>query len=100
MGGWEYRRTLGRSKYHSGQTFNLRPNGQRDSALSKRFAAMVFNNNLRGAVALVTEKGKGHVLKLTGSTRDAMRAKHPDAAPLHTDALLAGEMPPDVHPAI
>ena len=33
-----------------------------DATLAKRFASMVFNNNLKGAMSLVTEKGKGGVL--------------------------------------
>ena len=40
------------------------------------------------------------MLKLNESTREAMRAKHPDAAPLYADALLSGAIPPDVHPSI
>ena len=61
---------------------------------------MVCNNNLKGAMALVTDKAKGRVLQLDQETRTLMRLKHPDAAPLHADALLCGEMPPDVHPSV
>src|SRR3954469_12221928 len=32
-----------------------------DSTLAKRFAAMVFNTNFKGAMSLVTEKGKGGI---------------------------------------
>ena len=35
-----------------------------DSTLAKRFATMVFNNNFKGAMSLVTEKGKGGILAL------------------------------------
>src|SRR4051812_24832373 len=33
-----------------------------DTALSKRFATLVFNNNLKGAMSLLTERAKGGVL--------------------------------------
>ena len=71
-----------------------------DSSLSKRFATMVFNNNLKGAVSLVTDKAKGRVLKLTTETRLDLTAKHPPAAPLFAEALMTGTMPPDVHPSL
>ena len=40
-----------------------------DASLSKRFATMVFNNNFKGAMSLVMEKGKGGILKLHESTK-------------------------------
>ena len=33
-----------------------------DGSLAKRFATMVFNNNFKGAMSLVMEKGKGGIL--------------------------------------
>ena len=69
-----------------------------DTALAKRFATMVFNNNFKGAMSLVTEKGKGGVLALTESTKKEMSAKHPKPAPIHPEALITGDVPPTVHP--
>ena len=71
-----------------------------DSSLSKRFATMVFNNNLKGAVSLVTDKAKGHLLKLTEETRKELTSKHPPAAPLFAEALITGTPPVDVHPSL
>ena len=68
-----------------------------DSTLAKRFATMVFNNNFKGAMSLVCEKGKGGVLALNDTTKQEMQAKHPKPEPVQTEALLSGEMPQDVH---
>ena len=51
-----------------------------DSTLAKRFASMVFNNNLKGAMSLVCQKGKGGVLSLDDTTKTEMKAKHPKSA--------------------
>jgi hypothetical protein len=69
-----------------------------DSTLAKRFATMVFNDNFKGAMSLVTEKGKGGVLPLNAATKKEMSSKHPKPEPLHAEALLSGEMPPSLHP--
>ena len=69
-----------------------------DSTLAKRFATMVFNNNFKGAMSLVTEKGKGGILDLDEKTKKEMLSKHPKPEPLHPDALLTGEIPPSLHP--
>jgi hypothetical protein len=69
-----------------------------DSALAKRFATMVFNNNFKGAMSLVTEKGKGGILTLNEKTKKEMSSKHPKPEPIHPDALLTGEIPPSLHP--
>jgi hypothetical protein len=69
-----------------------------DSTLSKRFATMVFNNNFKGAMSLVTSKGKGGVLPLNETTKKEMASKHPSPVPFHTAALLSGQMPPSLHP--
>ena len=58
---------------------------------------MVFNNNFKGAMSLVLEKGKGGILKLNESTKQEMKAKHPKPEPILTGALLTGKMPPDIH---
>ena len=69
-----------------------------DSTLAKRFATMVFNNNYKGALSLVTEKGKGGVLSLSEETKKEMCSKHPKPEPMSPEALLSGVMPPNLHP--
>ena len=69
-----------------------------DASLAKRFATMVFNNNLRGAVSLITNKGKGRLLDLSDGTRSEMAAKHP--APYFDAAIILGPLPPNVHPSL
>ena len=69
-----------------------------DTTLAKRFATMVFNNNFKGAMSLVTEKGKGGVLPLNASTKKEMCSKHPKPESIRSEALLSGEMPPTLHP--
>ena len=69
-----------------------------DGSLAKRFATMVFNNNFKGAMSLVMDKGKGGILKLHESTKQEMKSKHPKPEPLHTEALITGDMPTDLHP--
>jgi hypothetical protein len=55
-----------------------------DTTLAKRFATMVFNNNFKGAMSLVTEKGKGGVLPLNATTKKEMSSKHPAHKPSGT----------------
>ena len=69
-----------------------------DTTLAKRFASMVFNNNLKGAMSLVTEKGKGGVLAIDESTKRDMKIKHPKAEQASADVLISGEMPESLHP--
>jgi hypothetical protein len=69
-----------------------------DTTLAKRFAAMVFNNNFKGAMSLVMEKGKGGVMAVNEKTKREMQSKHPRAEPMAQGALLTGEMPPTLHP--
>ena len=38
---------------------------------------MVFNNNFKGAMSLVTEKGKGGIMPLNEATKREMALKHP-----------------------
>ena len=59
---------------------------------------MVFNNNFKGAMSLVTEKGKGGILALTETTKKEMSSKHPKAEPVNPEALLRGDIPPSLHP--
>ena len=68
-----------------------------DTALAKRFASMVFNNNLKGAMALVAEKSKGGIMAVNEKTKREMAAKHPKAEPATTQALLTGDIPPSLH---
>src|SRR6185437_6870224 len=49
-------------------------------------------------MSLVAEKGKGGVLSLNESTRKEMASKHPKPEPINPEALLSGEMPPNLHP--
>ena len=69
-----------------------------DTTLAKRFATMVFNNNFKGAMSLVTEKGRGGVLSLNATTKKEMSSKHPTPEPINPQALISGEMPPSLHP--
>ena len=69
-----------------------------DATLAKRFATMVFNNNFKGAMSLVTEKGKGGILALDEKTKKEMSSKHPKPEPLHLETLITGELPPSLHP--
>ena len=69
-----------------------------DSTLAKRFASMVFNNNFKGAMSLVTKKGKGGILTLDEKTKKEMSSKHPKAEPMQSEALLTGEIPQSLHP--
>ena len=69
-----------------------------DTALSKRFATLVFNNNLKGAMSLLTNQAKGGVLPLNDKTKNEMASKHPSAEPAHPEALLSGPVPPSLHP--
>ncbi len=64
-----------------------------DTTLAKRFATMVFNNNFKGAMSLVTAKGKGGVLPLNAKTKNDMSSKHPLPEPICPQALISGEMP-------
>ena len=68
-----------------------------DTTLAKRFAAMVFNNNLKGAMSLIADKSKGGVMPIDEDTKKEMRLKHPNAQPMTHAALLTGEIPPNVH---
>ena len=70
-----------------------------DSTLAKRFATMVFNDNFKGAMSLVTEKGKGGVLSLNANTKKEMSSKHPTPEPASPEVLISGVMPPSLHTA-
>ena len=66
--------------------------------VASRKALDVFNNNFKGAMSLITEKGKGGILTLNDKTKREMLSKHPKAEPININALLSGELPPTVHP--
>ena len=53
---------------------------------------MVFNNNLKGAMSLVTEKGSDE------STKREMKSKHTKAEQASPAVLISGEMPESLHP--
>jgi hypothetical protein len=76
------------------------PHNLSDAVLAKRFATMVFNNNFKGAMSLILEKGKGGILALNDETKTEMRKKHPNPEPMIKEVLLSGPMPPSVHPVI
>lgn len=69
-----------------------------DATLAKRFAAMIFNNNFKGAMSLVTDKSKGGILKLDDSTKSEMKAKHPEPEMVCHSSLISGVMPDAMHP--
>ena len=69
-----------------------------DSTLAKKFANMVFNNNFKGAISLIANKGKGGVLKLNANTKKDMLSKHPKGEEASPEALLTGPLPPDEQP--
>ena len=58
---------------------------------------MVFNNNLKGAMSLVTEKGKGGILPIDEKTKKEMASKHPKAEGIPPGALITGELPESLH---
>jgi hypothetical protein len=49
-------------------------------------------------MSLVTEKGKGGILSLSEETKKEMCSKHPKPEPMSPQVLIAGEMPPSLHP--
>ena len=70
-----------------------------ETTLAKRFATMVFNNNFKGAMGLITDKGKGcGLLKVSEKVKKDMQSKHPHAEPADPAALLTGPLPPSVDP--
>ena len=54
---------------------------------------MVFNNNFKGAMSLIAEKGKGGILALDEKTKKEMLSKHPKAEPINPEALMTGDVP-------
>ena len=86
---------------HEGQTIQDRREKKEnfnDETLPKRFATMVFNNNLKGAMSLIVEKGKGGILEMNSEVKSELLAKHPKPEPINPEGLLSGEIPPDTHP--
>jgi len=57
-----------------------------DATLPRRFATMVFNNNFKGAMSLIAEKGKGGILPLNAGT-------------LKSQSSVA-DLPVDAHPVL
>ena len=69
-----------------------------ESTLAKRFATMVFNNNFKGAIALIANKGKGGVMPLNADTKKQMMDKHPKAEQADQSVLFKGPVPPSLQP--
>ena len=40
---------------------------------------MVFNGNMKGAMSLILEKGRGGILKINETVKKKLLAKHPKA---------------------
>jgi hypothetical protein len=68
-----------------------------DDSLARRFATKVFNGSFKGAMSLLSDKGKGGVLPLNARTTKEMQAKHPKPAEPLPESLITGDMPPDTH---
>ena len=77
--------------------------------LSRSFATLMFQGKTQAALQLLSNKGKGGLLRL-GNTTDAddpysltvkevLKEKHPPAAPSTPGSLING-IPPDLHPVI
>ena len=81
MGGWKHRGAARRRLTIQTQLKASRKELD-DTTLAKRFATMVFNNNLKGAMSLVMEKGKGGVMAVDEKTKREMQSKHPKAKPM------------------
>ena len=54
---------------------------------------LISKREIHAGISLITEHGKGRVLELTHEVQEALRAKHPEAQPTSTEALIQGETP-------
>ena len=63
--------------------------------LAKIFATMVFNNNFKGAISMLTDKAKGGVLSVNATTKKDMLLKHPKAENASLEVLHTGPLPPE-----
>jgi hypothetical protein len=61
-----------------------------DDSLARRFATKVFNGSFKGAMSLLSDKGKGGVLLLNARTTKEMQAKHPKPAEPLPESLITG----------
>jgi hypothetical protein len=69
-----------------------------DAMIAKKFSAMMFKGNSRGAMRYVSDQTKGGVLPLNESTRTLLAEKHPVGEDASPEVLIKGEPPPDVDP--
>ena len=58
---------------------------------------MVFNNNYKGTMSLVTIKGKGGILPLNETNKASIEANHPKPATINPEALYTGPVPTSEH---
>ncbi len=82
---------------------------QEKDQLSRSFANLMFQGKTHAALQLLSDKGKGRVLRLSDTispkdstpctVKDVLRSKHPPGQPASLDAII-GDLPPDVHPVI
>ena len=80
-----------------------RNSGDPDAAMAANFARLVTNGKLGSALRMLKEELSGGPLQLDehiGNERvcDILKSKHPEAAPLHEDAVLPGNPSPPPHP--
>ena len=74
-----------------------------DAAMAANFARLATNGKLGSALRMLLEELSGEPLQLDehiGNERmcDILKSKHPQAAPLHEDAVLPGNPSPPPHP--
>ena len=79
-----------------------RNSGDPDAAMAANFAHLVTNGKLGSALRMLVEERSGGPLQLDehiGNERvcDILKSKHPEAAPLHEDAVLPGSPSPSPH---
>ena len=72
---------------------------------ARQFASMVHDGKVKSALRLLSEDSSGGVLHLEdrigdNSVLDLLRYKHPVAEPLHDDAVITGDPPPQPHPVL
>lgn len=76
---------------------------QDENQLSRSFAKLMFQGKTHAALQLLSDKGKGNVLRLDEmitpkdstpcSVKDALRCKHPLGQPASSDVVI-GDLPP------
>jgi hypothetical protein len=69
-----------------------------DATIARKFSAMMFKGNSRGAMRYVSDQTKGGVLQLNENTKTLLAEKHPIGEDARPEVLINGEPPPDVDP--